>query len=173
MELKEAAALIRNAVFNNSGSQIWLDLGCGAGTFTYALAELLPRTSKIYAVDQHRQHLQEKVGTDVAIEFILADFEKLEMVVNEDVTGVMMGNSLHYVRDKSGFLTNLLKRFPAIQQMIIIEYDTDKANRWVPYPIPFLQLKDLLKETKLKEVQKIAERPSVYRQGNMYVAAAR
>jgi trans-aconitate methyltransferase len=171
VKIQEAVNLLRNAVYNHDSSQIWLDLGCGTGTFTYALAELLPQTSKIYAVDQYPQHLQQVAGSNVAIEFILSDFESLDMVVDESITGIMMGNSLHYVRDKKRFITELLKRFPAIQQMIIIEYDTKAANQRVPYPVTFLQLTELLEKTKFMEVKKIAERPSVYGQGNMYVVA--
>jgi ubiquinone/menaquinone biosynthesis C-methylase UbiE len=173
MKIQEAVTLIRNAGYDSIGPQTWLDLGCGAGTFTYALSELLPEASKIYAVDQYPQKLQQEAGNQVTIEFVLSDFEIDEMDTDEHVTGVMMGNSLHYIKDKKAFLTNLFQRFPSIKQMIFIEYETKVANQWVPYPVTFAQLQDLLKMTKFKEVHKIAERPSVYGQGNMYVAAAR
>ncbi|MCE7040162.1 trans-aconitate 2-methyltransferase [Dyadobacter sp. CY312] len=170
MKIQEATALLSKAGFNTSAPQTWLDLGCGSGTFTYALGNLLPDGSKIYGMDQHPQKLESLAGNHVRIEFKLSDFETVEFAVNEKPNGVMMGNSLHYVRDKKAFLDRLMNRFSSISQMIIIEYDTQRANQWVPYPITFLQLQRLLRDTGFTQIQKIAERPSIYGQGNMYVA---
>jgi ubiquinone/menaquinone biosynthesis C-methylase UbiE len=170
MKIQEATALLSKADFNISVTQTWLDLGCGSGTFTYALANLLPDGSKIYGIDQYPQKLETIAGNDVRVEFELSDFEAVEFVLNEKPDGVMMGNSLHYLRDKKTFLNRLMNRFPSIRQMIIIEYDTQSANQWVPYPITFLQLQRLMQDIGFKQTQKIAERPSIYGQGNMYVA---
>ena len=49
----EAVGLISSGRLTNSpGPATWADLGCGDGTFTLALASLLPAGSTIYAVDQ-------------------------------------------------------------------------------------------------------------------------
>ena len=49
MDSHDAAALIRPAIPRTSG--VWADLGAGTGTFTRALAHLLPH-ARIYAVDR-------------------------------------------------------------------------------------------------------------------------
>jgi ubiquinone/menaquinone biosynthesis C-methylase UbiE len=170
MKIEDATVLLRNASFNISTPQSWLDLGCGTGTFTFALTNLLPQGSRIYAVDKIAYKLDSAEEDTVHVKFMMSDFETVEFEVNEKIDGVLMGNSLHYIRNKRAFLNRILNRFPSIQQMIIIEYDTQKANQWVPYPITFLELKRLMQDTGFKQVHKIAQRPSIYGQGDMYVA---
>jgi trans-aconitate methyltransferase len=51
MTHQEAAFFIKNAV-NASTPENWADLGCGSGTFTKALIDLLPAGSHITAVNQ-------------------------------------------------------------------------------------------------------------------------
>jgi methylase of polypeptide subunit release factors len=51
MKISEATALIRTPVIERAQPQSWCDLGCGSGTFTTALAQLLASGSTIYAVD--------------------------------------------------------------------------------------------------------------------------
>jgi len=173
MKLQEAIALLRNAGFSSTVPQTWLDLGCGAGTFTYALAHSIPSGSVIYAVDQNPQTLQTEAGNKVEVKFVLSDFETVEFIISEELTGILMGNSLHYVKDKSRLLNRLISRFPSVQQMIVIEYDSHLGNQWVPYPITYLQLQRLVSDAGFQQIQKIAERPSIYGQGNMYVASIR
>jgi len=52
MELAQAMDLIRHPGMTRSAPARWADLGCGSGLFTYALANLLPDGSHLYAIDQ-------------------------------------------------------------------------------------------------------------------------
>ena len=54
--------------------------------------------------------------------------------------------------------------------MIIIEYDTVRQNRWVPYPISFENLVQTFSAAGFSSIKKIGERNSVYRSEKMYAA---
>jgi ubiquinone/menaquinone biosynthesis C-methylase UbiE len=163
MTHEEAVAFIKNAVKGDQ-LQYWADLGCGSGTFTKALAALLPPGSPITAVDREKQRLDIE-----GVDFIRADFQKEELQL-EELDGILMANALHYVSDKAGLITRLERLFGTGPCFIIIEYDTERANRWVPYPIHFEKLKLLFALLGYQSVVKINERPSAYGSGNMYCA---
>src|SRR2546428_3107720 len=54
MDSDDAVALLKAAVPREPG--VWADLGAGTGTFTRALASLLPG-GRVYAVDQNARSL--------------------------------------------------------------------------------------------------------------------
>jgi ubiquinone/menaquinone biosynthesis C-methylase UbiE len=156
MEQVEAVSLIKNGIAGNS-VQRWADLGCGGGTFTRALADLLPAASHIVAVDKERQRLPGDIH-NVSVEFIRSDFIN-DSIVLVDVDGILMSNSLHYVKDKIGLLKKLEVCFGNERRFIIVEYDSRRANPWVPYPIPYLQLADIAAQLGY-HIQKMNELPS-------------
>src|SRR5215216_6627587 len=111
MELDEAIEFIQ---FKTSVSmQVWIDLGCGSGLFTLALANYLPPESVIKAIDKN-ERLLKKIPDDykgVQIQTIAADFIR-DPLPAEKLDGILMANSLHYVADKGAFIekrTSLLK----------------------------------------------------------------
>jgi hypothetical protein len=55
---------------------------------------------------------------------------------------------------------------------IVIEYETTRANQWVPYPLPFAALQQLFVNAGYKHIQKTGERKSLYQSGTMYVCLA-
>ena len=59
MKISQATALIRTPLIEWVRPQDWCDLGCGTGTFTTALAELLAPGSTIHAVDLDQKALEE------------------------------------------------------------------------------------------------------------------
>ena len=48
---------------------------------------------------------------------------------------IVMANSLHFVRDadKAGVLRRLLSHLRPGGRFILVEYDADAGNQWVPY----------------------------------------
>ena len=140
MEQQEAAGLIKMGI-PEIGVQHWADLGCGGGTFTRALAGLLPWRSYIHAVDKDIQQLPPRVN-EVSIGFNRANFITDRLALN-GLDGILMANSLHYVRDKVELLQRLEGCFRSDKRFIIVEYESRRPNPWVPYPIPYLQLADL------------------------------
>jgi ubiquinone/menaquinone biosynthesis C-methylase UbiE len=169
MEHTAAVDLIKNGV-QESGAQRWADLGAGEGTFTNALASLLDTGSNIYAVDKSKAALQNISGTvkNVTIEKIAQDFSAPLPFAGLD--GILMANALHYVREKELFLAEIKKKLKQDGRMVIVEYDTLKANQWIPYPIDFVSLQILMKKIGFRNVSRIAEHPSVYRTEKMYSA---
>jgi len=79
-----------------------------------------------------------------------------------------MANSLHYVPDKPALLKKLLPCLRPAGCFVIVEYDTDLANPWVPYPIRYAALKGLFASVGFASVTKLAERPSGYSRANLY-----
>ena len=163
MTHEEAVSFIKSAVKGHQ-LQYWADLGCGSGTFTRALAALLPPGSPVTAVDREKQRLDIE-----GVDFIRADFDKDELQL-EELDGILIANALHYVVDKAALITRLERMFSGEPRFIIIEYETDRRNPWVPYPIPFEKLKLLFVLLGYRSVLKINERPSAYRSANMYCA---
>ena len=75
MKISEATALIRTPMIEWGRPQSWCDLGCGGGTFTIALAQLLASGSTIHAVDLDQAALDriQDQYDGVAIHKVLAD----------------------------------------------------------------------------------------------------
>jgi ubiquinone/menaquinone biosynthesis C-methylase UbiE len=169
MELSEAVQLMKTADIDHSRPQSWTDLGCGSGTFTRALASLLPAKSIVYAIDKVKRINDKKMG-EVEIIFQQADFEKQQLsLLNLD--GILMANSLHYVADVSTLIGQLVRYLQAARgQFIIAEYDRVQANQWVPYPLPFSRLKELFAAHGFSRIEKVGEKKSLYQQGNLYVS---
>jgi ubiquinone/menaquinone biosynthesis C-methylase UbiE len=165
MDIKEAVKLIEGALPEKTDHAQWADLGCGSGTFTIALSYLLGEGSTIYAVDKQSQVIQSPNA--VEIKFIKADFSAGTLPVS-NLHGVLMANSLHYVKDKSVFVEKLNTSLRAGGQLIVVEYDTDSANQWVPYPLSFKKLKSLFSTGGFSSIEKIGEYNSIYSANKMY-----
>jgi ubiquinone/menaquinone biosynthesis C-methylase UbiE len=166
MELTEAIDLISPGIVGNVDGQRWADLGCGAGLFTKALATLLGRGSHIYAVDIEEQYIENEEGLG-AIEFIKKDFLHHSLPFSS-LNGILMANSLHYVKDKDSFIKTLKHSVVSDGRIVIIEYDATRANTWVPYPIAFDQLARLFAAHGFSKTAKIGERKSIFRADKMY-----
>ena len=165
MELFDAINLIKPA-FSKAASSQWADLGCGSGVFTYALASLLGKESVIYAIDQHKQKI-DSVFSETKIEFQIQNFENLKLPLNS-LDGILMANSLHYVKSQLDFVKKLKTFLKSEGKILLIEYNTNQSNPWVPYPLPFSLAEELFKTAGFTEIQKIGERSSIYRADKMY-----
>ncbi|WOK09220.1 class I SAM-dependent methyltransferase [Imperialibacter roseus] len=171
MELSTAIKLIENGVSNAGDAQSWLDLGAGNGLFTRALAAVLPSGSVVTAIDKSSSFSPTKNDLQGAtrIDTRVADFTTLR---SEDlkVNGILMANSLHYVKDQEGFLKKVLDSLLPDGRLIVVEYDTDRGNMWVPYPLSFSSLTSLLTETSAEVVTRLGSTPSQFQRGGIYSA---
>jgi trans-aconitate methyltransferase len=164
----DARALIAHPSLAEGGPQEWADLGCGDGTFTVALASLLPAGSTVHAIDKDTRalaHIPERHG-DVAIVTHAADFTVFPWPV-DGPDGVLMANSLHYVRAQAAFLRRVdevLRR----RQMLLVEYDIAQGNVWVPYPINRTSAIDLFRSIGYGVATPLGRMPSSYRRGEIY-----
>jgi ubiquinone/menaquinone biosynthesis C-methylase UbiE len=156
---------------------IWADLGCGDGTFTEALVEILGPGSRIYAVDRDRQavkDLQRRLADNPNVVPIVADFTRsLELpgIQSGRLDGILLANSLHYVRDPVPVLTHLARLLRPEGRVIAIEYDRRGANPWVPFPISIMRFEALAKSAGLSVPVITARRPSRFG-GDLYVAVS-
>ncbi|HEV8515387.1 MAG TPA: class I SAM-dependent methyltransferase [Cyclobacteriaceae bacterium] len=171
MKVTEGIRLIESGFHEKIDNSTWADLGCGNGLFTKALASFLGDGSKIYAVDKVEQSLELSFN-NVAIEFTKADFVN-DSFQFTNLNGVLMANSLHYIKDKSSFLENLKKSLKQNGQIIIVEYEIEKANVWVPYPIHFNELESLLSIKGFGPLMKLGERESIFGAEKMYACSAK
>ncbi len=170
MQLNDAVELIRCSYILKNEMQVWTDLGCGSGTFTEALANLLVSGSLIYAADKNKQALKMIPDSykNVKIEKLYLDFMK--DAFPENLNGILLANSLHYVRNKNSFIKRNENNLKPNGVFLIVEYDTKIPNPWVPFPINFNSLKIFFEKAGYSSVAKINELPSVYRRSNIYSA---
>ena len=170
MQLPEAISLIQKGIVPYSSPQTWADFGVGKGLFSEALFSILPPGSTIHAVDLHQQpNLQHHPS----IIFHQADFVKDKLPI-PPLDGILMANSLHYVQKQVASIKQLkthLRNGSGV--FLLIEYDTDSANQWVPFPISFARAQSIFSDAGFSKIEKIGERQSVYRRDSIYAALIR
>jgi ubiquinone/menaquinone biosynthesis C-methylase UbiE len=160
----DLVALIEDGVVDRGGR--WADLGAGEGAFTLALADLLGPAAHITAIDKDARALR---GIGGGIEVQVADFTKpLDL---HDLDGVVMANSLHYVRDKQPVLEAVRKMLRPGGRLIIVEYGTDRGNPWVPFPFTYAQWETMAARAGFKNTTLLRTVPSRWL-GSMYSAVS-
>ena len=170
MKFTDAISLIQHPLISATASASWADLGCGAGLFTFALANLLQKESTIYAVDRSPVALQQLANPHhISIRLHQMDFVK-DPLPYTNLDGMMMANSFHYVADKRKFIAAAEKRLSANGIFLLVEYDTDTPNTWVPYPVSAGSLQQVFKKAGYHQFIKLGQLPSAYRTANIYAA---
>ena len=154
------------------GPTTWADLGCGDGTFTCALAELTAPGSVIHAVDLDRAVLRRIPSSQQNVRIIVhqRDFVR-EPLPLADLDGILMANSLHFVRDQAACVRRVEAHMKPRRRFLIVEYDTDLANRWVPYPVSQTALAALFESLGYASFRILASRPSLHRRAPLYAAS--
>ena len=164
MQRDELIALIEGGVGASGGR--WADLGAGEGAFTLALADLLGPDAHIVAVDTDARALR-AIGH--GIETRVADFTKpLDL---RDLDGIVMANSLHYVRDKQPVLQSVRAMLRPGGRLIIVEYGADRGNPWVPYPFTYSKWEPMAAQAGFKSTRLLNTVPSRWL-GSMYSAVS-
>ena len=79
---------------------------------------------------------------NISIKPVQLNFENATLPFNH-LDGILMANSLHYVKNKTDLLKKIKTCLNANGCFLIVEYDMEAANRWVPYPISFSSLTKL------------------------------
>ena len=139
MDHHDHVRLLRDGV-EGAGPQ-WADLGSGEGAFTLALADLLGPRGSIWSVDRDSRALAvqgralQAAFPAVAISPIVADFTKpLDL---PQLDGIVLANSLHFQRDQLAAIRLVAGYLRPGGRLVIVEYDSDEGNHWVPFPLAF------------------------------------
>jgi SAM-dependent methyltransferase len=170
MKLNEAISLIKHPEISDAGKKLWADLGSGTGLFASALARLITPGSKIFAVDTNLAALSKiEPAVSVTIEKVRADFSNGSLHF-KNLDGILMANSLHYIQDKVSFIKKLGSYLSSQGKFLIVEYNTDEPNPWVPFPTSFTSLESLFRNLGYTLIQKINELPSRYDHATIYAA---
>jgi ubiquinone/menaquinone biosynthesis C-methylase UbiE len=168
---QDHVALIRDGV-SRSGSR-WLELGAGEGEFTLALADLLGAGGHIVAIDRDRWALAELTARvapafpDTGLHTLTADFTAGLPAGPFD--GVLAANSLHFVADQAPVMEAIHAALVPGGRLVIVEYDADHGNPYVPHPISFARLGSLATRGAFSEPKLLHRVPSRFL-GSIYGA---
>jgi SAM-dependent methyltransferase len=171
VRLRDAVEMLAGSGVDTLGPMTWADLGCGAGTFTLALADLLAAGSAIHAMDRDGSVLRrmppEHEG--VSITTHRGDFTHHTWPF-ASLDGILMANSLHYVYNPTTFIRSCERSMTVPRRFLIVEYDTDESSRWVPHPVSLKKLTALFTDAGYSSISMLRSRPSVYRHAALYAA---
>ena len=165
MDHTDHVALLASGVRKDEGGA-WADLGAGSGAFTLALADLIGPHGLIHAIDRDRAALADLRASAVSsiptteIRTRVADFTRPLDLAGLD--GIVMANSLHFVEDKRPVLALVRGYLRPGGRLLLVEYDSDRGNPWVPYPLSFESWERLADESGFVQTRKLASVPSRY-----------
>jgi ubiquinone/menaquinone biosynthesis C-methylase UbiE len=173
MNHKDHVYLLQKGVPEQGG--IWADLGSGTGAFTLALADLIGSTGQIYSIDKDQRALKEQEKAmrtsfpATTVHYITADFTRRLDLPSLD--GIVMANSLHFVRHKDPVLQLIRSYLRSGGRLILVEYNADRGNMWVPYPLTYGTWEMLARQNGFMQTQLLATVPSRFF-GGMYAAVS-
>ena len=171
MDQADLLGLLRGGVDAKGGE--WADLGAGEGAFTMALADLLGPGAHITAVDRDAgalRRLAAEMGRrfpTTRVQTLVADFRKTLPL--DGLDGVVMANSLHFLRDKSSVLASVKAMLRPGGRLIVVEYGSDRGNPWVPHPFTYAHWERMAAGAGFEQTRQLGTVPSRYL-GSMYSA---
>jgi SAM-dependent methyltransferase/transcriptional regulator with XRE-family HTH domain len=165
--------LIRAGV--DGGGRRWLELGAGEGAFTLALADLLGPGAAIVALDRDGGALR-RLADDLPRRFPgvglttrVGDFR--DDLPDGPFDGVLAANSLHFVTDPASVLRRAVDRLAPGGRLVVVEYDADRGNPWVPHPFSANRFPAIAAAAGLSDAREIGRVPSRFL-GAIYAAVA-
>ena len=170
---EDHVGLVRDGV---SKGGVWGDFGSGTGAFTLALHDLAGPDVEIWSIDRDASALRTQRAAfarqfpESTLHTVTADFTKPMQLPPLD--GILAANTIHFVRDRVSLLRSWKTCLKPTGQIILVEYDTDSGNRWVPYPVSFASLAKLARDAGYSEPELLNVHPSRYHD-RMYAALLR
>src|SRR5260370_11989311 len=132
-------------------------------------------TGDIFCVERYIVSLREKKREMVAVfpattvHYIRVDFtRRLDLPL---LDGVVMANSLHYVRQKDPVLQSVRSYLHPGGRLILLEYNADHGNMWVPYPLSYGTWEVLASKNGFMQTRLLATVPSRFF-GEIYSAVS-
>ncbi len=163
MDHHDHVNLLRPAALPPGGT--WADFGAGSGAFTLALRELVGPTAQVYAIDKDRGSLRQleqayraRFGDTANLHVVPADFSRpLDL---PPLDGALMANSLHFFKDKTKVLRDVRGYLKPGGALLLVEYNVDSGNMWVPYPFSFHTWQAMAVQAGFSEPRLLATHPS-------------
>jgi ubiquinone/menaquinone biosynthesis C-methylase UbiE len=154
---------------------VWADFGSGRGAFTLALADHLGPAGIIYSVDRDSNELaqQERLLSSrfpqVTVHYLAADFT--HPLILPPLDGIIMANALHFSRQKEQLVRRVKSCLRPGGRFLLIEYNTDRGNPWVPHPLSFATWQKLAPEIGFQNTELLQTVPSSFL-GEFYSAVS-
>lgn len=154
--------LLRAGIAHPGG--VWADFGSGSGAFTLALRELVGADAEIFSIDKDGARLREQERAFAQmfpasrVQFLCADFTQALSLPPLD--GIVMANALHYFKDKIKVLEHTRSFLKPHGVLLLVEYNVDKGNVWVPHPLSFETFRALAPRAGLDTPRLLATAPS-------------
>jgi ubiquinone/menaquinone biosynthesis C-methylase UbiE len=143
---------------------VWADLGSGEGAFTLALADVLGPGARIHSVDvdagalqAQRQAMHDRFPR-ATVRYVAGDFTRA--IPLPPLDGVVMANSLHFVRDKEPVLERVREWLKPGGRLVLVEYDADTGSPWVPYPLSYATWSDMAGQAGFTQTRLLGRVPS-------------
>ena len=170
MDHSDHVSLLRGGVLPGAGSQpaVWADIGSGRGAFTLALAELLGPGGQIHSVDRDARALRAQRDVlgerfpETTVQFHTADFTRhLDLPA---LDGLVMANALHFIEDarKASVVKRLMNILRPGGHFILVEYNVDRGNLWVPHPLTDASWERLAARCGFASTRLLAKTPSSF-----------
>ena len=173
MDHADHVRLIRDGVAG-SGRR-WLELGAGEGAFTLALAELLGPGGRILATDRNERALRVAAGavgrSFPSVELETRAFDFTDAIPYGPFDGALAANTLHFVAHRDATLRAIRFSLAPGGRLVIVEYDADRGNAWVPHPFSFETWRVEAVRAGYDEPRRIGRVPSRFL-GAIYAAVA-
>src|SRR4051812_35740702 len=175
MNHEDHVHLIEHGIERNSGGA-WVDFGAGSGAFTLALRDLAGPDVELIAVDRDQSDLRSLQTTmeqrfpGTRLQLVTADFRR--PLALPPLDGIISANAVHYVADQVALLRHWRSYLKPDGRLVMVEYDTDDGNRWVPYPLSFATFQRLAPAAGFTDPTLLGVRPSRFL-GRIYAAMAR
>ena len=146
----------------------WADFGAGSGAFTFALRELIGAAAQIYALDRDRgslgrleQAYRAAFGDISGLHVVSADFSAAVRGL-PPLDGILMANSLHFFKAKEDVLSHVRTFLKPAGLLLLVEYNVDTGNPWVPYPLSFKTFQSLALRAGFSEPRLLGLHPSSF-----------
>jgi len=143
---------------------VWADFGSGNGAFTLALREAAGPDAEIYSIDKDEKALNTQIESfdqefpGSKVHFYAADFTKpLKLPL---LDGIIAANSIHFLKDRISVLETLKTYLKPGGRLIVVEYNVDTGNIWVPFPFSFQTFEELCIQAGLAKPAILYKEPS-------------
>src|SRR6478735_2893333 len=153
----------------------WLELGAGEGAFTFALADVVGPGGEIVAFDRDRGALRRlsdelpRRFPGVSLHTEVGDFR--DELPEGPFDGLLAAHSLHFVTDPADVLRRAAGRLAPGGRVVVVEYDADRGNPWVPHPFSVKRFARIAEAAGLANAREIGRVPSRFL-GAIYSAMA-